>query len=80
VTGTSDRPHQQPWFEIRVQGHLDRRWAAWLDGLELSRLDDGTTLLRGGVTDQAALHGVLNKLHDLGLPLVSVAQVDPRCP
>jgi len=77
VIGTSDQPYPGHRYEIRVQGHLDNRWAAWLDGLELSQADDGTTLLQGRVADQAALHGLLHKLHDIGVPLVSVAQVDP---
>jgi hypothetical protein len=64
------------WYEIRVQGRLDDRWSAWLDGLALSRRDDGTTVLSGSVTDQAALHGLLHKLRDLGLPLVSVVRAD----
>jgi len=77
VTRTSDQPNEGLWYEIRVKGHLHSRWTAWLDGLELSPSEDGTTLLRGRVADQAALHGVLNKLRDVGLPLVSVEQVDP---
>ena len=65
------------WYEIRVQGRLDDRWAAWFDGLTLSRVDDGTTSLRGPVTDQAALHGLLHKLRDLGIPLLSVTRDEP---
>lgn len=65
------------WYEIHIRGRLDQRWATWLDGLELSQTDDGTTVLRGRVRDQAALHGLLHKLRDLNLPLLSVAQVDP---
>ena len=65
------------WYEIRVQGRLDDRWAAWFDGLILSRVDDGTTSLRGPVTDQAALHGLLHKLRDLGVPLLSVTRTHP---
>ncbi|MGA9748615.1 MAG: hypothetical protein WBQ50_14240 [Nocardioides sp.] len=65
------------WYEIRVQGRLDQRWAAWFDGLDLSRTDDGTTVLRGPVTDQAALHGLLHKLRDLGVPLLSVTRTNP---
>jgi hypothetical protein len=64
-------------YEIRVQGHLDSRWSAWFDGLVLTTDDDGTTLLRGQVADQAALHGLLDRMRDLGLPLVSVLQVGP---
>ena len=69
-------PHPGDWYEIRIKGHLAHRWAAWLDG-ELLQVDDGTTLVRAQVPDQAALHGLLNKLRDLGLPLISVAQADP---
>ena len=65
------------WYEIRVQGRLDDRWAAWFDGLDLSRTDDGTTVMRGPVTDQAALHGLLHRLRDLGVPLLSVTRTDP---
>jgi hypothetical protein len=68
-------PHPGDWYEICIKGHLANRWAAWLDG-ELVQVDDGTTLVRAQVPDQAALHGLLNKLRDLGLPLVSVAQAD----
>lgn len=65
-------------YEIRLSGHLDRRWAAWFDGLTLSHENDGTTAIRGPVTDQAALHGLLQKVRDLGLPLVSVALITPH--
>lgn len=74
---TSDQPHQGDTYEIRLAGHLDERWEAWLDGMELTRPGDGTTVLRGRVADQAALHGLLLRLRDIGLPLVSLAQVDP---
>jgi hypothetical protein len=74
MNGASDPPPGD-WYEIRIKGHLANRWAAWLDG-ELSQVDDGTTLVRARVLDQAALHGLLNKVRDLGLPLVSVAQAD----
>lgn len=59
-------------YELRVQGHLDERWSAWFGGLTLVREDDGTTTLRGPVTDQAELHGLLAKIRDLGLILVAV--------
>ena len=62
-------------YEIRVTGHLNARWAAWFDGLSLTRVDDGTTVLRGQIVDQAALHGVLQKLRDIGVPLISVTQL-----
>ena len=63
-------------YEIRIQGHLGARWAAWFDGLNLTNEPDGTTLICGPVADQSALHGLLQKVRDLGLPLVSVTQVD----
>ena len=59
-------------YEIRVKGHLAERWAAWFDGMTLTRRADGTTVLDGPVADQSALHGLLRKVSDLGLPLVSV--------
>ena len=64
-------------YEIRVQGHLDSRWTAWFDGLGLTRERDGITVIHGSVADQAALHGLLQKVRDVGLSLVSVIQVDP---
>ena len=68
------------WYEIRLKGHLDSRWAAWFDGLSLTHDSDGTTVISGPVVDQAALHGLLQKVRDVGIPLVSVAQVDPDEP
>ncbi len=62
-------------YEIRVVGHLEPRWAAWFDGMVLTAEEDGTTLVHGLLLDQAALHGLLTKLHDVGLPLVSVARI-----
>jgi hypothetical protein len=67
-------------YEIRVQGALDARWAAWFDGLRLSQEPDGTTVLSGPVADQAALHGLLRKVRDLGLPLLSVRQLGTDAP
>jgi hypothetical protein len=64
--------------EIRVQGHLDDHWADWLEGLAFTHEGDGTTTLTGPLADQAALHGVLNKLRDLALPIVSVQRVATR--
>jgi hypothetical protein len=61
-------------YQIRVQGHLDGRWAEWFDGLCLTHQSDGTTLLQGSVVDQAALHGLLAKVRDLGLPLIAVSR------
>jgi hypothetical protein len=59
-------------YEIRLKGHLNARWADWFDGLILTQESDGTTLLSGSVVDQAALHGLLGKVRDLGLPLIAV--------
>jgi hypothetical protein len=67
-------------YEIRIQGHLGSRWAAWFDGLSLTPDSDGTTIIRGFVADQAALHGLLQKVRDIGLPLVSVTQVEADRP
>ncbi len=72
--------HHPGRYEIRLQGHLDSRWAAWFDGLSLSNESDGTTIIRGPVADQAALHGLLQKVRDLGLPLVSVTAIRPGQP
>ena len=65
-------------YDIRVKGHLDPRWAAWFDGLSLTKASDGTTIIYGPLVDQAALHGLLQKLRDIGMPLVSVTQVNPN--
>ncbi|MBM4466458.1 MAG: hypothetical protein FJ014_13045 [Chloroflexi bacterium] len=62
-------------YEIRLKGHLDCRWSDWFDGFAIHHQEDGTTLLTGAVTDQAALHGLLMKMRDLGLTLLSVNQV-----
>jgi hypothetical protein len=72
--GQPDGPRR---YEIRLRGRLDPRWTAWFDGMTLTVVDDGTTALRGPVTDQAALHGLLQKVRDLGLPLLSVTPLDP---
>lgn len=62
-------------YEIRVQGHLDQRWSAWLEGLTIRYKEDGTTLLHGHLADEAALYGVLMKLRDLGVPLLAVRRM-----
>lgn len=63
-------------YEIVVDGHLGARWAAWFDGFTITREPDGTSVLRGAVVDQAALHGLLQRLRDLGIPLVSLTPVE----
>ena len=81
MSDMSTGPHHDPGrYEIRLKGHLDARWAAWFDGLSLTNETDGTTLIHGPVVDQAALHGLLQRIRDTGLPLVSVTQVQPDQP
>jgi hypothetical protein len=63
-------------YQIKVKGQLDPRWSEWFDGLTLSHEPDGSTVLSGPVVDQAALYGILLKLHDLNLPLLSVSRVE----
>ncbi len=77
---SADDHHAPGRYEIRLKGHLDARWAAWFDGLNLSHEGDGTTVIHGPVVDQAALHGLLRKVRDVGLPLVSVVGVEPEHP
>ncbi|MGR6964980.1 hypothetical protein ACU610_11005 [Geodermatophilus sp. URMC 61] len=79
---TRGRSSDSSRYEIRIAGRLAPRWAAWFDGMTLTTAGDGTTVLAGPVTDQAALHGVLARIRDLGLPLVSVTRLDadpPHC-
>jgi hypothetical protein len=68
--------HHSGNYEIRIKGLLDDRWAAWFDDLSLSHQHDGTTIIHGPVVDQAALHGLLRKVRDLGLTLVSVRRLE----
>ena len=69
--------HEPERYEIRIKGHLDDKWADWFEGLTITREDNGETLLTDPVVDQAALHGVLRKVRDLGMPLLSVSRVRP---
>ncbi len=62
-------------YEIRLKGHLSDSWTTWLEGLTIQHLETGVTILCGPITDQAALHGVLMKIRDLGLPLLEVKQI-----
>jgi hypothetical protein len=69
--------HDEPQlYEIRLKGHVDDRWAEWFEGLTITLEEDGNTLLTGPVIDQAALHGLLKKVRDLGLPLVSIRPLE----
>ena len=80
-SGASEADHTDiQQYEIRVKGHLGHRWAAWFDGLSLTALDDGTTVISGPVVDQAALHGLLHKLLDVGIPLLSLTLLPPAAP
>ena len=65
-------------YQIRVQGHLGRQWMDWFGGLAITLEDNGDTLLTGPVVDQAALHGVLKSVRDLGLPLLSIMEVETK--
>jgi hypothetical protein len=64
-------------YQIRIKGHLGREWTDWFEGLTITALDNGETLLTGPVVDQAALHGLLRKVRDLGMPLLSVVCLKP---
>ena len=76
---STNTEHNEPGrYEIRVRGHLDGRWADWFEGLTFTHESDGTTLLEGPLIDQAALHGVLNKIRDLGLPMISVRYISSQ--
>ena len=75
----STEDHREPGcYEIRLKGHLDARWADQFEHMSFTHASDGTTILAGPVLDQAALYGVLRQVRDLGLPLLSVVQVDPQ--
>jgi hypothetical protein len=68
---------RQEVYQIVVKGHLDNEWSDWFDGLTITTVDNGETILSGPVVDQTALHGVLIKIRDLGLPLLSLTRIDP---
>ena len=70
-------PSQPMVYQIRIKGHLGRQWTDWFGSLTITLEDNGETLLTGPVVDQAALHGLLRKVRDLGMPLLSVSRVEP---
>jgi hypothetical protein len=70
-------PNQPMVYQIRIKGHLGHQWTDWFEGLSIAQEEDGDTLLTGPVIDQAALHGLLKKVRDLGMPLLSVDSVKP---
>jgi hypothetical protein len=70
-------PGQPMFYQIRINGHLGSQWTDWFGGLSITLEDNGDTLLTGPVVDQAALHGLLKKVRDLGIPLISVNRVKP---
>lgn len=74
--GSAEDQREQTRYEIRLKGHLDTRWAEWFEGMSFTYKDDGTTVLTGRIVDQAELFGMLRKVRDLGLPLVSVIQME----
>ena len=65
-------------YEIKLKGHLNANWADWFDEMSFTHENDGTTILTGEIVDQSALHGLLKKVRDLGLSLISVNQVEPK--
>ncbi len=77
TAATRPGSHAAQHYEITVRGHLAPRWSTWLDGLELIRNDDGTTVITGPIVDQSALHGLLQRLRDLGIPLISLTPTSP---
>ena len=70
-------PDQPKVYQIRIKGHLSPQWTHWFGGLTITLEEDGDTLLTGPVVDQAALHGLLKKVRDLGMPLISVTSIEP---
>lgn len=75
-TASPSASPQPPVYQIRVRNHLDSQWTDWFSGMSITLEEDGVTVLTGPVADQAALHGLLKKIRDLGMPLVSVNRVD----
>ena len=70
-------PDEPTVYQIRIKGHLGRQWTDWFEGLIITVEANGDTLLTGPVVDQSALHGLLKKVRDLGMPLISVIRIEP---
>ena len=77
TTVLPEYPDKSELYEIRLKGHLNHQWAGWFEGMTITLEEGGTTLLTGPVIDQSALHGLLKKVRDLGMPLVSVSPIEP---
>ena len=76
TAGSTGERSDLPFYEVCLQGHFDSRWAARLEGLAFTLESDGTTTLTGHIADQAALHGLLSQLRDIGVPIVSLRRID----
>lgn len=74
---SSARPHESAVYAIKIEGHLSAPWTDWFDGMTITLQKDGTSVLSGAIVDQAALHGLLRAIRDLGLPLISIVRMDP---
>ena len=77
VQGMANKSDRPMVYQIRIEGHLGPRWSEWFEGLTITPEEGGETLLTGPVADQAALHGLLRKVRDLGIPLISAVRVKP---
>jgi len=77
TNAVKDKRDEPPTYAVRIQGHLDSRWAAWFEGLTIRQEEQGVTLLTGPLLDQAALHGLMRKVRDLGLTLLSITHAAP---
>lgn len=76
-SSSSEDDAGQALYQIRIKGHLGHQWTDWFEGLTITRGEDGNSILTGPVVDQAALHGILKKIRDLGIPLLSVNPIAP---
>ena len=77
IINSTSNSHQSIVYEIRIKGHLGSQWIDWFEGLTITLEEDGHTILTGQILDEAALHGLLKRVRDLGIPLISVNRIDP---